>query len=135
MSFRTMLFPGMKVAAIDSDGDRAIIDIDYAIIIKNMDGAEQDTKWYGKGRMMIEDLVIDSEDWPPMPATVSGADIKDNQITYRDEVVIPVDFFGNVGITLRFEGSDSPVRFVGERLTFDLDGHEKYIEHIKPDQG
>jgi len=131
MSFRTMHFPGMKIAAIDSDGDRAIIDIDYAIIIKNMDGAEQDTKWYGKGRMRVEDLIIDSDELPGFPAIVSSADIKDNQITYRDEVIIPVDWFGNVGITLRFEGFDKPVRLIGERLKFDLDGHEKYIEHIK----
>jgi hypothetical protein len=125
-----MHFPGMKIANIDSDGDRAIIDIDYAIIIKNMDGAEQDTKWYGRGRMLVEDLLIDSEELPDFPATVSSADIKDNQITYRDEVIIPVDYFGHVGITLRFEGLDQPVRFIGERLKFDLDGHEKYIEHI-----
>lgn len=131
MSFRTLHFPGMKIARIDSDGDRAAIHIDYGIIVKNMDGAEQDTRWYGKGRMDIEDLVVDSEDFPDFPATVAGADIKDNQITYRDEVIIPIDWFGHVGITLRFEGFDRPVRFVGERLKFDLVGHEKYIEHIK----
>ena len=132
MSFRTMHFPGMKIAGIDSDGDRAVIDIDYAIIVKNMDGAEQDTKWYGKGRMRVENLAVDSEQLPDFPATVTGADIKDNQITYRDEVVIPIDYFGSVGITLRFEGFEPPVRFVGERLSFDLDGHEKYIEHLPP---
>ena len=131
MSFRTMHFPGMKIAAIDSDGDQAVIDIDYAIIVKNMDGAEQDTRWHGRGRMIVEDLAIESGELPDFPATVVGADIKDNQITYRDEVIIPIDFFGNVGISLRFEGLDEPLRFIGERLRFDLDGHEKYIEHIK----
>jgi hypothetical protein len=125
-----MHFPGMKIAGIDSDGDRAIIHIDYAIIVKTMDDAEQDTRWYGKGRMEIEDLVIDSDPLQDFPATVTGADIKDNQITYRDEVIIPIDWFGNVGLTLRFEGFDPPLRFIGERMTFDLDGHEKYIEHI-----
>ncbi len=131
MSFRTMHFPGMKISAISSDGDHARITIDYAIIVKNMDDAEHDTRWYGKGVLEISDLVIDSDNLPPLPATVQSADIKDNAITYRDEVVIPIQFHGNTGITLTFEGFDSSVKFIGERLTFDLSEHEKYIEHIK----
>ena len=125
-----MQFPGMKISHIDSDGDTASIEINYAIIIKNMDDAEQDTRWYGKGLIKISDLVIDSDELPEFPATVKSADIKDNQITYRDESVIPIKSHGNVGITLHFENFDSPVKFIGERMDFDLSGHEKYIEHI-----
>jgi len=130
MSFRTMLFPGMKINKIDNNGDSANIEIDYAIIIKNMDDAEQDTRWYGKGLLKITELVIDSESFPELPATVKSADIKDNQMTYRDEVVIPVKSHGNVGITLQFENFDSSVKFIGEHMTFELSGHEKYIEHV-----
>ena len=130
MSFRTMQFPGLKINKIASDGDSVNIEIDYAIIIKNMDDAEQDTRWHGKGLLTISELVIDSEDFPELPATVKSADIKDNQMTYRDEVVIPIKSHGNVGITLQFENFDSPVKFVGERMTFELSGHEKYIEHV-----
>lgn len=126
-----MQFPGMTINAIESDGDNARIDIGYAIIIKNMDGAEQDTKWYGKGKLTISELAIDSDDFPAFPAQVVSADIKDNQITYRDEAVIPIKYHGNVGITLRFENFDTPVRFVGEHMSFDVSEHEKYIEHIK----
>ena len=131
MSFRSMHFPGMKISSITSDGERARIDIDYAIIVKNMDDAEQDTRWYGKGVMEITDLVIDCDAFPDLPATVVSADIKDNAITYRDEVVIPIRFHGNTGISLTFDGLDTPVKFIGELLTFDLSEHEKYIEHIK----
>ncbi len=126
-----MQFPAMKIAAIESDGDSARIDIEYAIIIKNMDDAEQDTRWHGKGVMHITELAVDSDDLPDFPATVSSADVKDNQITYRDEVVIPIKYHGNVGITLKFEGHDSIVKFIGEHMDFDLSEHEKYIEHVK----
>ena len=131
MSFRTMQFPGMKINAISSDGDNAMINIDHAIIIKNMDDAEQDTRWYGKGLLNIEQLVVDSDEYPPFPATVISADIKDNQITYRDEAVIPIRFHGNVGIALQFENFPTTVRFIGESMDFDVSEHEKYIEHIK----
>ena len=130
VSFRTMQFPGMKISNINSDGDTANIEIDYAIIIKNMDDAEQDTRWYGKGLIKISELVIDSDEFPEFPATVKSADIKDNQITYRDESVIPIKSHGNVGITLHFENFDTPVKFIGELMDFDLSGHEKYIEHV-----
>ncbi len=125
-----MHFPGMTVNGIKSDGDGAQIDVGYAIIVKNMDDAEQDTRWYGKGQLKITELQVDSDDYPAFPATVRSADIKDNQITYRDEAVIPIRFHGNVGITLHFENHDQPVRFVGEHMDFDLSEHEKYIEHI-----
>ena len=130
MSFRTMQFQQMKINEIHSDGDSVNIDIGYAIIIKNMDGAEQDTRWYGKGILQITHLMVDSDDYPDFPATVTSADIKDNQITYRDEVVIPIQYHGSVGITLHFEDFDRPVRFIGEGMHFDVSEHEKYIEHV-----
>lgn len=126
-----MQFHGMKISHIESNGDTARIDIDYAIIIKNMDDAEQKTRWYGKGILMIEDLVMESDELPEFPATVQNADVKDNQKTYRDEVVIPIKYHGNVGITLTFENLAQPVKFIGERMSFDVSEHEKYIEHIK----
>ena len=126
-----MQFPDMKIKSIETDGDTARIDIDYAIIIKNMDDAEQDTRWHGKGILTVTELVIDSDELPEFPATVRSADIKDNQITYRDEATIPIKYHGNVGITLHFENFDTPVKFIGEHMDFDVSEHEKYIEHIK----
>ena len=125
-----MQFPQMKINSIHHDGDKARIDIGYAIIIKNMDDAEQDSRWYGKGILNITELAIESDDFPDFPAIVLSADIKDNQITYRDEVAIPIKFHGNVGITLKFEHFDKPVKFIGEHMDFDVSEHEKYIEHI-----
>jgi len=126
-----MQFPGMKIKAISNDGENATIDIDYAIIVKNMDDAEQDTRWHGKGLLSIKQLAVESDKYPTFPATVKSADIKDNQITYRDEAVIPIRYHGNVGITLIFEDFPFPVKFIGERMDFDVAGHEKYIEHVK----
>ena len=131
MSFRTMQFPEMIINKIDCDGDSASIEIDYAIIIKNMDDAEQDTRWHGKGLLKITELVIDSDEYPVFPATVKSADIKDNQITFRDEMVIPIKSHGNVGITLQFENFSSPIKLIGEHMDFDLSEHEKYIEHVE----
>lgn len=126
-----MQFPGMKINTIDSDGDSARIDIDFAIIIKNMDDAKQDTRWYGKGVLHVSELVIDAQQLPNFPTTVTSADIRNNQITYRDEAAIPIKYHGNVGITLHFEDFDIPVTFVGEHMDFDVSEHEKYIEHLK----
>ena len=126
-----MQFSGMTIDNIQSDGDTVSIEIANAIIIKNMEDAEQKTRWYGKGVLTVTDLVIDSDDLPSFPATVLSADIKNNQITYRDEAVIPMNFHGNVGITLKFKNSSQPLKFIGERMLFDVSEHEKYIEHIK----
>ena len=131
MSFRTLQLPGMIVKNIQSDGDKASIEIDYAIIIKNMDDADQDTRWYGKGGFLVTELALDSDQLPTFPATVLSGDIKDNQTTYRDEAVVPFKYHGNVGITLHFEKFDTPVKFIGEHMQFELSEHEKYIEHIK----
>lgn len=130
MSYRTMQFPGMKIKTIDSDEESARIDIDYAIIIKNMDDAQQDTRWYGKGMLTVSELVMESGQLPDFPAIVKSADIRDNQLTYRDEAAIPIKYHGNVGITLRFEGFDTPVKFLGEHMDFDVSEHEKYLEHM-----
>jgi len=131
VSFRTLQFPGMIVKNIQSDGDTASIEIDYAIIIKNMDDAEQDTRWYGKGSFVVTELAINPDQFPAFPANVTSGDIKDNQTTYRDEAVIPFKYHGNVGITLHFENFATPVKFIGEHMQFELSDHEKYIEHIK----
>ncbi|MBL7003050.1 MAG: hypothetical protein ISR69_03355 [Gammaproteobacteria bacterium] len=133
MSFRTMLFEGMTIKNIIINMDDSVeIQIDNAVIIKNMDDAVDDTKWQGYGNLIIEDTVITDEDsLPDFPATVASADIKDNQMTYRNESLIPIDCHGNVGITIQFEGQSSKHRFIGERMHFDVAEHEKYIEHVK----
>lgn len=130
MSFRTMSFPNMTIDNIVCEDDSVRIEIGYAVIVKNMEDADQDTRWYGKGVLKVSDLVIQSDQHPNLPAQVITADIKNNQITYRDEVVIPFKYHGNVGITLKFEDFELPVKFIGEQMEFDVSGHEKYLEHI-----
>ncbi len=125
-----MLFPKMIINNINTDGDSASVDIGYVIIQKNMDDAQQDTLWHGKGILTIDNLVIDCDDLPPFPATVTSADIKDNQITYRDEVAIPIQYYGNVGLTLYCEGFKTPLKFIGEQMNFNVSEHEKYIKHL-----
>ena len=125
-----MQFQGMTISLIDHDSKRAEILVDRTIIIKDMDGAESDTRWHGKGRLTIENLYQSPDQLPTFPITLSNADIKDNQMTYRGEVSIPFDFHVNVGITLHFCGDQSPLKFFGEYMAFNLTEHEKYIEHI-----
>ncbi len=134
MSYRTLVFPGMKIKSISTqaiaDEEAVRMEIDYAIIIKNMDDAKQDTRWYGKGFLQISELIVQTGPLPDFPATVISADVKDNQITYRDEIAMPFNFHGNVGITIKFEDLASPIRYIGEHMSFDLSEHEKYIAHI-----
>lgn len=131
MSTRSIQFQGMRISDIQHSTDTVDINFDYAIIIKNMDAADEDSKWYGAGFMHIEGLFDDDFEIPPLPASLESADISDNQMIYRNEVVIPVKFHGHVGLKLHFEGSELPLSIFGERLTLDLSDHEKYIEHIK----
>jgi len=132
MSFRTMQFAGICIKDIIIKDDQAEIQLEKGIIIKNMDGAEQDTQWEGYGSLFIEDLVIcHDDDFPSFPCLATSADIKDNQMTYRDEALIPIDCNGNVGITLLLEGEKTARKFIGEKMTFDVTEHEKYIQHVK----
>ena len=52
-------------------------------------------------------------------------------MTYRDEIAIPFAIHGNVGIQLRFTDWPKPVKIFGEKMSLELIGQEKYIEHIK----
>ena len=132
MSFRTMHLAGMTISDIRIENDTAYIEISKATIIKNMDGAEEDTKWIGFGTLTVEELVIcDDDNLPSFPCEVGSADLKDNQMTYRNETLIPIQCHGNVGITLQCQNSDQSMRFIGEKMHFDVAEHEKYVEHIK----
>jgi hypothetical protein len=132
MSFRTMLFTGITVKDISISNDQVEIKLDEAVIIKNMDGAEDDTQWVGFGSLIIKELVIcDDDNLPNFPCLLKTADLKDNQMTYRDEALIPIDCNGNVGITLQIEGETKIRKFIGETMSFDVNEHEKYVCHVK----
>lgn len=132
MSFRTLHFSGTTVKSIIIKNNRAEIHLAKAVIIKNMDGAEEDTQWEGFGALTIKDLIIcDDDDLPNFPCLIATADLKDNQMTYRDEVLIPIDCNGNVGISIHFKGEAKARKFMGEYMQFDVGEHEKYICHVK----
>ncbi|MEE8366506.1 MAG: hypothetical protein V3R76_12015 [Gammaproteobacteria bacterium] len=130
MSVRSMQFEGMTIGAIKRDGNRVEILVEHAIIVKNMDDAQSDTRWYGRGCLTIDDLFRNPDELPTFPATLDSADIRDNQMTYRGEISIPFEFHGNVGIILYVNGHRPPLKFFGESMSFNLSEHEKYIEHI-----
>lgn len=121
----------MHIIEIRQNVDAIDITFDDAIIVKNMDAAEQDTRWYGTGTIRIESPQGDDFEPPECPVVLAGADVRDNQMIYRDEVAIPFNYHGHVGIVLRFTGIDKPVSIYGDRISLELNGHEKYIEHIK----
>jgi len=135
MSTRNIHFKGMVVSDICYQADNAEIRFDYAIIVKNMDAAQEDTRWHGRGLIIIEDIIEDiieqATDLPTLPATISSADIRDNQMTYRDEIAIPFALHGNVGIQLRFTDWPQLLKISGEKMSLELSDQEKYIEHIK----
>ena len=130
MSTRTIHFNGMTISAIDTREDGVTIHFSRAIIVKNMEGAEQDTRWHGQGRIDIEEPASTIGGIPTLPTDLVGADIRDNQITYRDEIVMPFTFHGLVGITLRFPEGSGKLGITGEKISLALSEHEKYIEHI-----
>lgn len=121
----------MHIREIQTNTGGFEIYFDEAIIVKNMDAAIEDTRWYGAGIIRVEAPLDKDLEFPECPVVLAGADIRDNQTTYRDEVAIPFNFHGHVGISLRFSELDEPTMIYGERMSLELDGHEKYIEHIK----
>ncbi len=121
----------MHISNFRRESNSAVITFDYAIIIKNMDAAIEDSRWYGAGVIRIDDILNDDFESPAVPAVLASADICDNQMIYRNEVVIPFNFHGHVGLKLKFGHYTQPISIFGENLTLELDGHEKYIEHIK----
>lgn len=131
LSTRSIQFKGMCISDFVQTAEAVEITFDYAIIIKNMDAAVEDTRWYGAGKIRVDDLIDDDIELPDLPAELTGADVCDNQMIYRNEVVIPVDIHGHVGVKLHFAGGTQAIPIFGERLTLELSGHEKYIEHIK----
>lgn len=131
MSTRTIHFNDMTIADISQQNDRINIEFSHAIIVKNMDAAEEDTRWYGGGSIKIEDVDQQIGQLPTFPIKLIGADIRDNQMIYRDEISIPFSFHGFVGIEIRFAEPNSVLKLTGEKMSLELSGHEKYIEHIK----
>jgi len=131
MSTRNIHFTGMVISHIGYQADNAEIRFDYAIIVKNMDAAQEDTRWYGQGLIIIEEILEKTTDLPALPATISSAEIRDNQMIYRDEIAIPLAIHGNVGIQLSFTDWPQLVNISGEKMSLELKGQEKYIEHIK----
>ncbi len=121
----------MTIASIREQNDIVEIEFTHAIIVKNMDAADEDTRWYGAGSIQLEDIEQRIGDFPELPAQLNGADIRDNQMIYRDEIAIPFSFHGYVGIEIRFAQSNTALKFSGGKMSLDLRGHEKYIEHIK----
>lgn len=120
----------MHIVEILRNADGINIVFDHAIIVKNMDAAEQDTRWYGSGVISIK-LLLEDIEIPQYPMILNGADIRDNQMIYRDEVAIPFSFHGHVGLSLRYSDSEQTVSIFGEQMSLSLSGNEKYIEHIK----
>ena len=131
MSTRNIHFTGMVVSDICYQANTAEIRFNYAIIVKKMDAAQEDTRWYGPGLITVEEISEPATDLPALPATVTSADIRDNQTVYRDEIAIPFAIHGNVGIQLSFTDWPYPVKISGERISLELSAQEKYIEHIK----
>ena len=131
MSTRNIHFTGMVVSHVCYPADNAEIRFDYAIIVKNMDAAQEDTRWYGRGLIIVEDILEQATDLPVLPATITSADIRDNQMIYRDEIAIPFAIHGNVAIQLSFADWPQQVKISGEKMSLELSDQEKYIEHIK----
>jgi hypothetical protein len=121
----------MQIGGFHKEGNSLELTFDYAVIIKNMDAAVEDSRWYGAGIIRITDLLDDNFDLPDTPVTLLGADVCDNQMIYRNEAAIPFNYHGHVGLKLRFEGDQQAVSIFGDKMLMELSGQEKYIEHIK----
>ncbi|MFT5504439.1 MAG: hypothetical protein ACI845_001597 [Gammaproteobacteria bacterium] len=132
MSISHIQFPEMLISSIEIESNMAKINVSHAFIVKMMEGAEEDTRWYGSGQFIVNDLIEQPGRLPACPLVLSDADLRDNQMTYRGSSSIPFRYEGLVGLTLRLMDSSEKLVFIGESMSFQRIGQEKYIEHIKP---
>jgi hypothetical protein len=121
----------MSINSIEVKSNQAKIEVSHAFIVKMMEGAEEDTRWYGSGQFIINGLLEKPNRLPACPIILSNADLRDNQMTYRGSSSIPFQYEGLVGLTLRITDSSETLIFIGESISFQLTGQEKYLEHIK----
>ena len=104
-------------------------------VVKNMEGAIEDTLWRSDGLLKLNNILEQPDNLPDTPCTISNAEVRDNHTTFRGSVQIPFQFDGLTRFRFSIEtanetGAES-LEWFAESMSYEMVGQEKYIKHIK----
>ena len=123
--------PGSEIEDISLQEGCLRIRFSRAFIVKTMTGAQESTRWWQAGDLVMEGALSEGE-LPKGPLVCDGGDLDENVFTDRDMVPIPLDTRGRTRCDLRFRGTDERLVANGETLRLEMVDMPKYIEHIRP---
>ena len=130
MDSSSIVLPGAEIERISLEDGILRLDFSRVIIIKTMTGAEEKTKWWQAGSLIIEGAEAQAP-LPEAPAICDGGDVDENIYTYRNMIPIPLDSRGHTRCALKLRDSDAQILVQGETIRLEMRDVPKYIEHIR----
>ena len=121
---------GSEIELIESTASAVRIAFPRALIIKNMTGSKERTRWSQAGVLVLEGI-SDPPDLIERPVICSGGDIDDNVYTYRDMIPIPFSSRGLIRCALRLEGAVTTLLVEARSARLDMEGVPKYLDHLR----
>ncbi len=122
---------GSEISSIDVGTDAVAVHFARAYLLKTMTGADERTRWWQAGDLIIEGGSTESR-IPQAPLVCEGGDIDENIYTYRDMIPVPLASRGHARCWLRFAGHADPLIVTGTGIHLVMQGTPKYIEHLRP---
>jgi len=121
--------PGSEVEEIILKERSLRVRFSRAFIVKTMTGAQERTRWWQAGDLVMEGARTEGP-VPAGPLVCVGGDLDDNVFTYRDMIPIPLDTRGRTRCDLRFRGTDARLVVHAQTLRLEMVDVPKYIEHV-----
>ncbi|WP_295584260.1 hypothetical protein [uncultured Lamprocystis sp.] len=121
---------GSEIELIESTSSTVRIAFPCALIIKNMTGSKERTRWSQAGVLVLED-VSNPPDWNAGSVVCAGGDIDDNVYTYRDMIPIPFSSRGLIRCALRLEGASTTLLVEARSARLEMEGVPKYLDHLR----
>jgi hypothetical protein len=121
---------GSEIELIESTSTRVRLAFPRALIIKNMTGSKERTRWHQAGVLVLED-VGNPPDLNKGPVICAGGDIDDNVYTYRDMIPIPFSSRGLIRCALRLEGVPTTLLVEARSARLEMEGVPKYLDHLR----
>lgn len=121
---------GSEIELIESTSAIVRLAFPRALIIKNMTGSKERTRWRQAGVLLLQD-VGNPPDLNEGAVVCAGGDIDDNVYTYRDMIPIPFSSRGLIRCTLRLEGVPTTWLIEARSARLEMEGVAKYLDHLR----
>lgn len=124
-----LALPEMHIDALEWNGDNLTLVLPQFCVFVSLGGSTQQTKWRQSGSLVFEHAVLEGA-LPDGPWAVTSGELRDNRITYRDRVPLPLDARGDVACALAPAGEASPIVISAQRVRLVEQGQRRYLEHV-----